>query len=197
MDVLEVRADLYESVRSVAHHFLLIPGHESPDVERVVENHGDFVVVAKHPGEPRRLAKESDPRAVGQAVSPAVAVRIAENEARFRDANEHIEEAVLRLEASAPTLPFVCECGRAECLKTLRLTIEEYEQAREDSRYFVCVPGHEIVGENVGRVVRTNGHFVLVEKQGDAGVIADRLDPRSNGESGRVEPERRHGEDVA
>ena len=46
-----------------------------------------------------------------------MARRIGENEARFRAANEKIENAALRLQPDMKTLPFVCECGRPECLR--------------------------------------------------------------------------------
>ena len=71
---------------------------------------------------------------------------------------------VLRVEPDAPTLPFVCECGRPDCLKTVRLTIQEYEQAPKDPRCFLCITGQEIIGDNLGRVVRRTDKIVIVEK---------------------------------
>ena len=90
-----------------------------------------------------------------------MARRIAENEARFRDANEKIEAAVKRLEPSAVTIPFVCECGRPDCLQTLRLTVAEYELARQNPRYFACAPGHQLTGPGLGRLVEERGNFVI------------------------------------
>jgi len=55
------RAD-YEAVRLHPDTFLIKPGHEFEDVETVVGLHGDYAVVAKKPGEPRRMAEVSDPR---------------------------------------------------------------------------------------------------------------------------------------
>ena len=177
--VFPVSAGLYRRVRGHPSRFLVKTGHVAEDVESVVEQHDEFEVVEKHPGEPQRLAEQSDPRAESGVVDEEIARRIAENEARFRDANERIEEAVLRLEPSAQTLPFVGECGRASCLTIIRLTIEQYEAARDDPRYFLCEPGHEMVGNGLGRVVRDMGKFVIVEKIGEAGEIAERRDPRS------------------
>jgi hypothetical protein len=37
----------YERVRGHSHWFLIKPGHEIPDVERVAENHGTYLVVEK------------------------------------------------------------------------------------------------------------------------------------------------------
>jgi hypothetical protein len=54
--------DAYEELRSNPTRFAVRPGHELPDVETVVEEHGDYVVVEKHPGGPAELATETDPR---------------------------------------------------------------------------------------------------------------------------------------
>ena len=112
-------------------------------------------------------------------MDPGTARRIAENESRFREANEKIEDAALRLERDGNTLPFVCECGRPESLQTIRLSLRDYEQARQQSTFFVCALGHEITGEGVGRVVRQTTDFVIMEKLGVAGAIAEERDPRA------------------
>lgn len=177
-EVIMVAAEEYGTVRGDPHRFLIKPGHEAPDVEAVVDRHGDFVVVEKNPGLPQQLAEATDPRSGEGDVSPAVARRIAENESRFRDANERIEEAVLEHEITAFTMPFVCECGREECLKTLRLTLAEYELARQEPRFFLCIPGHEVLGAGIGRLVRETSKFVIVEKVGVAGAVAEERDPR-------------------
>jgi hypothetical protein len=52
----------YERVRSDPTLFVIVPGHEVGDVEDVVEENETFHVVRKHPGEPERLARETDPR---------------------------------------------------------------------------------------------------------------------------------------
>jgi hypothetical protein len=105
--------------------------------------------------------------------------RLGENESRFRDANERIEATWLRVEASAPAVPFVCECGRPECVVTIRLTLLEYEKVRADSRQFVCSPGHEITGPDLGRVVEKTAKFVIMEKLGIAGEVAESRDSRT------------------
>jgi hypothetical protein len=48
-------------VRSNSSHFFVVPGHEIPDVETVIESHEDWVVVKKNP-EVREIAEETDPR---------------------------------------------------------------------------------------------------------------------------------------
>ena len=52
----------YERVRADPTHFAVVPGHELPDVERVVERGDGFVVVRKDPGLPAQVARETDPR---------------------------------------------------------------------------------------------------------------------------------------
>lgn len=60
---IEVDLPIYERVRSDAALFIVAPGHELADVEDVVEAHEGFEIVRKHPGEPQRIAEQSDPRA--------------------------------------------------------------------------------------------------------------------------------------
>jgi hypothetical protein len=63
VDGLVVPLRVYERVRADASIFFVQPGHELPDVEEVVEEHAGYHVVRKHPGQPERIAVESDPRA--------------------------------------------------------------------------------------------------------------------------------------
>ena len=104
--------------------------------------------------------------------------RIAENEVRFRTANERIEDAGQRFGVDETTLPFICECGRAACVVVIRATIAEYEDVRADPRQFMCAPGHAITTDDVGRVVKEGRGFVVVEKLGIAGDVAEAEDPR-------------------
>jgi hypothetical protein len=60
-DELEVTRAQYESVRDDPRCFLLLPGHEHPDIERVVERHSGFLVVEKL-AEAAEIAVEHDPR---------------------------------------------------------------------------------------------------------------------------------------
>jgi hypothetical protein len=62
--VLEVDLDVgtYERVRSESTLFVVAPGHETPEVEVVVEEHDGFTIVSKNKGTGRRVAIETDPR---------------------------------------------------------------------------------------------------------------------------------------
>ena len=61
-EVIRVERNEYEAVRAHPERFLIKPGHQIEDVEDVLEERTVFAVVAKKPGNPRRLAEEMDPR---------------------------------------------------------------------------------------------------------------------------------------
>jgi hypothetical protein len=53
----------YEAVRAKATRFAIVPGHEFPDMEDVVEQNDRFAVVEKTPGVDADIAIETYPRA--------------------------------------------------------------------------------------------------------------------------------------
>ena len=101
--------------------------------------------------------------------------RAAENEARFRDANEQIRARALQLGFSGQRSPYLCECGDRGCTAVLLLTAEEYEDVRSGSRRFVVAPGHEDADTHV--LGRRDG-FTVIEKTGEEGRLVEELDPR-------------------
>lgn len=58
-----VRVDLpaYERVRQDSQQFILVPGHDAPDVESVVDRSEGYVVVRKHV-EVGPIVEQTDPR---------------------------------------------------------------------------------------------------------------------------------------
>ena len=52
----------YEAVRAEATRFAVVPGHEVPDIERVVERHSNYLVVEKEDPDAEDVARETDPR---------------------------------------------------------------------------------------------------------------------------------------
>lgn len=109
-------------------------------------------------------------------MAPARKERIAHNENAFRELNESLEDSVHRRRSAEDLAGFVCECGDGDCDEIVRLTIEAYEEIRDDSRLFFVVPGHDMaVAEDVVR--RRDGYFV-VRKHVDVADIAERGDPR-------------------
>jgi hypothetical protein len=53
----------YERTRADPTLFIVVPGHELPEVEEVVERHDAFTIVCKDKAEGRRVAIATDPRA--------------------------------------------------------------------------------------------------------------------------------------
>lgn len=51
----------YEAVRAVATHFIVVPGHEDPDIEHVALENERFLVVEKE-GAAAQEVEKSDPR---------------------------------------------------------------------------------------------------------------------------------------
>jgi hypothetical protein len=59
---IELTLPQYEAVRQQSTHFIVRPGHELADEERVVERYEDYLIVEKI-GEAGERAAELDPRA--------------------------------------------------------------------------------------------------------------------------------------
>jgi hypothetical protein len=53
----------YDEVREEATRFIIAPGHEEPEIERVVERAGEYVVVEKFGDTIRRIVRRLNPRA--------------------------------------------------------------------------------------------------------------------------------------
>jgi hypothetical protein len=51
----------YEGARSNSRQFFVVSGHEVPDVESVIEDHGDWLLIEKDP-EVTEMVEELDPR---------------------------------------------------------------------------------------------------------------------------------------
>jgi hypothetical protein len=97
-------------------------------------------------------------------------VRAAKNEDLFREVNERIRQ----LGKSSTVLgyaPFVCECSRPDCHIGVEATIEEYLEVRADATHFLVAPGH--TDPDLERIIRTDERFMVVEKFGLAGEIAE------------------------
>lgn len=108
--------------------------------------------------------------------------RIAENETRFRAANEDLRGAGLRLgiDGAQPS-PFICECGDPSCTQIVRLTLAEYEQVRSDPNTFAVVLGHDDPATErivTGDVVDRNDRFAVVKKRGEFRDATEGTSPR-------------------
>lgn len=104
---------------------------------------------------------------------PARAERLAANEAFFRRLNEQLEELTPE---TAHELIVVCECPDEDCARRLTLRHDEYERIRMDATQFVVAHGH--ADPTIEDIVHRTDHFEVVRKRGDAGEVAEVLDPR-------------------
>jgi hypothetical protein len=105
--------------------------------------------------------------------------RIAQNQSRFREANEQIENAADRYGLLLDTkIPFICECADASCHEIIRISFKDYENVRADSRTFINAPGHEAASGAASRVVAERDGYNIVRKRSHAGDVAAALDER-------------------
>ena len=53
----------YEAIRARSTHFGVVPQHEQPEIESVIERHPSYFVVEKRQRDAQEVARETDPRA--------------------------------------------------------------------------------------------------------------------------------------
>ena len=100
------------------------------------------------------------------------AARAARNESLFREVNEAIRDLHLTLTDNDPgPVEFVCECTREDCVARITLPIDAYRDVRASPRHFVVKRGH--VNLEVERIVHSADDYVIVDKRGEAGDIAE------------------------
>src|SRR5690349_17305673 len=59
--LIDVDRDAYEAVRRTSTEFIVGRGHQMPEFERVVSDHGDYLIVEKF-GDAAAVAEQLDPR---------------------------------------------------------------------------------------------------------------------------------------
>lgn len=100
------------------------------------------------------------------------AERTAKREVMSKDVNDAIVEELGT--ATEGTVTVLCECGRDGCAEWLTVDEAVYASTQDDDTRFVVAPGHERPAFE--RVVEHHSSYLTVEKFGDAGEAADRLD---------------------
>jgi hypothetical protein len=123
----------------------------------------------------RRVLDRDEPRL------DSVAERATRAQMVFREVNERISELTESLLDPDIKL-FVCECSDEDCADALEVTADEYEAVRRDGARFLVLPGHELA--EVEKVVAATDRYRVVEKVGEAGVLATRSDPRGSDDDG-------------
>lgn len=100
--------------------------------------------------------------------------RLASNEATFRDVNESIASG--RWPGESAAVAIRCECAQLGCDVLIEIPGEEYERVRTNPRRFiVAVDHHKPEAETV---LETLERYLVVEKRGESGRVAEETDPR-------------------
>jgi hypothetical protein len=97
--------------------------------------------------------------------------RAARNEALFREVNENIARLEERHGTTTAEPVFLCECANADCAMHVAAGPDVYARVREEPRQFLVIPGHE--DPQLERVVERQRDYLIVEKTGAAGEIAE------------------------
>jgi len=97
------------------------------------------------------------------------------NESLFRELNERLEQRAVDRGPGA-TFEMVCECAREECTLRISILVAEYEEVRSEPTEFIVVTGH--ADPAVERVVDSTDGYDVVEKHGEAAVVAEVENPR-------------------
>jgi hypothetical protein len=108
-------------------------------------------------------------------VTEAREERLAKNEAMFRTLNENIVGIAAEFGGDHP-YEFICECATSGCFERIALSLSEYERVRTDGSCFLLVPGHEDI--EIEQVIAVHEEYVVVQKDGVAGLVAHAEDPR-------------------
>jgi hypothetical protein len=98
-------------------------------------------------------------------------VRAARNQALFRVVNEKLKDINSVFEHVVGSNAIACECADLQCIETVEIAREEYDEVRANPRHFVVAPGH--IYPDVERVVREGKGYTVVEKTGCAGEVAE------------------------
>jgi hypothetical protein len=99
--------------------------------------------------------------------------RAARNEALFREVNQNIALLEERHGTTAADPVFLCECADAGCTEQITVDADTFSRVREQPRHFLLRPGHD--DPHFERVVETHRDYVIVEKTGEAGRVAQEM----------------------
>jgi hypothetical protein len=109
-------------------------------------------------------------------------IQAAKNQSVFRDANERLrqlDDSVEHMDIDDLDECFTCECARQDCRERMMMSLDAYEEIRRVPTHFGIAPRMSHVFQDVERIFATYRGYWVVEKFGEAGLAATRLDPRS------------------
>lgn len=112
-------------------------------------------------------------------VESDLAVEAAKDQSLFRDVNEKLRNLNEAFETVTRDSEFICECANRHCIEHVSMTLDDYERVRSVATHFFVLPESHHVFPEVEQVVERHRGYFVVEKTGDAGAAAIRLDPRS------------------
>ena len=135
-----------------------------------------------------------DDHGTDESTAGLSAERIGRNDAIFRAANERIR-ATADAEEIEDRVPFICECADPACRELIPMTTQEYREVRQDARWFLNLPGHEASSQGWAQVVRRHDHYLVVEKIGPAGVVAEQLEGHPSPATAKVDVDHSHRRD--
>ncbi len=109
-----------------------------------------------------------------RGVNDEIERRVASNEATFREVNESIASG--RWPGEEAAVAFRCECAQLGCDVMIDLPVGEYERVRANPRRFIVAVDHH--APEAETVVEASEGYLVVEKRGKAGRVAEETDPR-------------------
>ena len=104
--------------------------------------------------------------------------RFARNEDLFRQVNERIDDLATRHGDDAHVYEFFCECSDVACVERVKLTLREYQHVRAAPTRFVVMKNHVV--KEIEHVVETVKDHMVIEKHGEAGRVAVKLQAESD-----------------
>jgi hypothetical protein len=103
----------------------------------------------------------------------------AQDQALWREVNEQLKTLNEAFEHVLRESEFLCECANRNCMEHVTMSVDEYERVRSVPTHFLVLPGEQHLFLDIERVVEEHDGYLVVEKFGDAGRMATKLDPRS------------------
>jgi hypothetical protein len=107
------------------------------------------------------------------------AIEAAKNQSFFREVNERMRGLSESVEQVGGGADFLCECAGENCTDPVQITLDDYEEMRRVPTHFAVAAGMDHVFPDIERIVAKRDGYFVVEKFGEAGLAAIKLDPRS------------------
>ena len=113
------------------------------------------------------------------------AIEAAKKQSFFREVNERMRDWHESGEQVGGSADFLCECAGEDCTYPVQITLDAYDEMRRVPTHFAVAAEMDHVFPDFERIFAKRDGYFVVEKFGEAGIAAIRLDPRSR--AGRVE----------